>query len=115
MHELSIAMNILDIVASACEEGGHGKVEKVRVKVGRASGVMADSLHFSFECARVGTVAQEASLEIEEVPVGGHCRDCSSDFDVEGKFVLECPLCGGSSFSVDRGRELEIIDLEVED
>ena len=108
-------MNILEIVSAACAEGGHEKVEKVRVKVGKASGVMSDALHFSFECARVGTVAGKAVLEVEEVPVGGHCRDCSSDFDVEEKFVLECPLCGGSSFTVDRGHELEVTDLEVED
>ena len=90
-------------------------MEKIRVKVGKASGVVADSLLFSFECARAGTVAEGASLEIEEVPVGGYCRDCSRDFDVDGQYVLECPRCGGPSFSVDRGHELEVIDLEVED
>lgn len=114
MHELSIALGILDIVSSACETGGHGRVEKVRVRVGKASGVMADALRFSFDTAREGTVAGEAALEIEEVPVGGRCRGCDSDFTVEEKYVFACPVCGGSDFSVERGHELEVVDLEVQ-
>ena len=108
-------MNILDIVGSACLEGGHEKVQKVRVRVGRASGVMPDALLFSFECARAGTVAAEAVLEIHEVPVGGSCRDCGADFTVEEKYVFRCPRCGGPSFDVLAGNELEVIDLEVEE
>lgn len=115
MHELSIAMSILEIVQSACVEAGHDRVEKVRVRIGRASGVMPDALLFAFECARSGTAAAGASLEIEEVPVGGHCRDCASDFTVDEKYVFQCPLCGGSSFKMGTGHELEVIDLEVED
>jgi hydrogenase nickel incorporation protein HypA/HybF len=115
VHELSIAMSILEIVESACAQGGHDRVEKVRVRVGRASGVMSDALLFAFEVARSGTAAAGASLEIEEVPVGGHCRDCASDFTVDEKYVFQCPLCGGSSFEMQRGHELEVVDLEVEE
>jgi hydrogenase nickel incorporation protein HypA/HybF len=114
VHELSIAMSILDIVRDACAEEGCSRVEKVRVRIGKASGIMADSLLFSFDCARSGAAAG-ATLEIEEVPVGGHCRDCASDFTVEEKYVLECPLCGGPAFTIDSGHELEVVDLEVDD
>lgn len=115
MHELSVAMSILDIVRAACEAGGHGRVEKVRVRVGRASGVMREALLFSFDAAKGGTAAGEAVLEIEDVPVGGRCRRCSSAFTVEEKYVLECPLCGGGEFTIERGHELEVVDLEVEE
>jgi hydrogenase nickel incorporation protein HypA/HybF len=115
VHELSIAMSILEIVQSACAQGGHDRVEKVRVRVGRASGIMSDALLFAFEVARSGTAAAGASLEIEEVPVGGHCRDCASDFTVDEKYVFRCPLCGGSSFKMQTGHELEVVDLEVEE
>ena len=115
MHELSIAMSILDIVKSACEENRCTRVEAVRVKVGKASGVMADALLFSFDVAKVGTVAEGASLEIEEVPVGGRCRDCEADFTVPEKYVFQCPLCGGAAFTMHSGQELEVVDLEVEE
>jgi hydrogenase nickel incorporation protein HypA/HybF len=115
MHELSIALGILNIVRSACETGGHGRVERVRVRVGKASGVMTEALRFSFDAAREGTVAAEAELEIEEIPVGGRCRACRADFAVEEKYVFACPKCGGSEFSVETGHELEVVDLEVQE
>lgn len=114
MHELSIALNILEIAEAACREGGHGRIEKIRVRVGKASGVLTDALQFSFMAAREGTTAEEATLEVEEVPVGGTCSACG-DFSTEEKFVFACPACGGTEFTVTRGSELDIIDLEVED
>jgi hydrogenase nickel incorporation protein HypA/HybF len=115
VHELSIALSILDIVRDTCAGQGCGRVEKVRVRVGKASGVMPDSLLFSFDCAKSGTPAAEASLEIEEIPVGGHCRDCAADFTVDEKYVMACPLCGGAGFTVESGHELEVVDLEVDE
>ncbi len=115
MHELSIALSILDIVESACRNHDCSRVELVRVRIGRAAGVMSDSLSFSFDAAKGGTLAEGASLEIDEVPVGGHCRDCASDFTVEEKYVFGCPKCGGVEFTVHSGHELEVVDLEVVD
>ena len=62
-----------------------------------------------------GTAASEALLEIEEVPVGGSCRDCGEEFTVKEKYVILCPKCGGSDFSITSGRELHVTDLEVDD
>jgi hydrogenase nickel incorporation protein HypA/HybF len=115
MHELSIALSILDIVESACRDNDCSRVERVRVRIGRAAGVMSDSLSFSFDAAKGGTVAAGAALEIDEVPVGGHCRDCAADFTVGEKYVFGCPKCGGVEFTVHSGHELEVVDLEVDE
>ena len=115
MHELSIAMNILDIVAQTCREQGYPRVDSVSVRIGRASGIMTEALQFAFECARAGTVADQARILIEEIPVGGQCRECGKDFQVDEAFVFACPLCGGSSFQITSGHELEIAELEVDD
>jgi len=114
MHELSIVMNVLDIAAETCRKEGGRRVEAVYLRVGRASGVMPDALRFAFEAARRGTVAGEARLEIEEVPVGGDCRACGRGFTTEEKYVFSCPLCGGRDFRVTSGHELEISELEVD-
>ena len=115
MHELSIALSILDIVETACRNHDCSRVELVRVRIGKAAGVMSDSLSFSFAAAKEGTLAEGASLEIEEVPVGGYCRDCVSEFTVEEKFVFACPKCGGVEFAMRSGHELEVVDLEVDE
>jgi hydrogenase nickel incorporation protein HypA/HybF len=115
VHELSIAMNILDIVGTTCHEQGYSRVETIRVNVGKASGIMTDSLVFAFEYARNDTVAANATIEINEIPLGGHCSQCDSDFTANERFVLNCPLCGGTSFKITAGHELEIVELEVDE
>jgi hydrogenase nickel incorporation protein HypA/HybF len=114
VHELSIALSVLDIVRDAAAGSGLASVTVVRLRVGRASGVQPDSLRFAFDCSKVGTPAEGAALEIEEVPVGGHCAVCNGDFTSLEPYVLACPLCGGTSFNVTTGDELHVLDLEGE-
>jgi hydrogenase nickel incorporation protein HypA/HybF len=114
MHELSIALSVLDIVRDAAAESGLSSVTTVRLRVGRASGVQPESLRFAFDCSKTGTPAAGAALEIEEVPVGGHCDVCDRDFTHREPYVLACPLCGGASFRLTAGDELHVLDLEGE-
>ena len=114
MHELSIALAVLDIVRTAAAESGLARVSIVRLRVGRASGVQPDSLRFAFDCSKADTPAAAARLEIEEVPVGGHCDACDRDFTNPEPYVLACPLCGATSFRVTSGDELHVLDLEGE-
>jgi hydrogenase nickel incorporation protein HypA/HybF len=114
VHELSIALSVLDIVRAAAADAGLARVGTVRLRVGRASGVLPDALRFAFDCSKAGTPAADATLEIDEVPVGGRCESCSRDFTSAERYVLACPLCGGSDFRVTTGDELNVLDLEGE-
>jgi hydrogenase nickel incorporation protein HypA/HybF len=114
VHELSIALSVLDIVRGACEERGLAGVRAVRIRVGAATGLEPDSLRFAFDCSKAGTPAAEAALEIEAVPIGGHCDGCGAEFDTPERYVLSCPNCGGPRFRITRGDELQVIDLEVD-
>lgn len=112
MHELSIALSVLDIVREACVANDLSTVGEVRVRVGRATGVEPEALRFAFDCSKAGTPASGAALRIEDVPVGGECGTCGREFSVDGRYVLACPLCGAGDFRVTRGDELQVIDLE---
>jgi hydrogenase nickel incorporation protein HypA/HybF len=113
MHEVSIAGGLLEIISEHCRKSGYRKIDSVNIKIGRASGIMSDALIFAFDTMKSGSAAEGAVLQIEEVPVGGYCRDCNSDFTVEAEYVLNCPRCGGLSFEVTSGREMDIVDMEV--
>ncbi len=113
MHELSIAQNLLDIVSEQCIKSGHKKIDSVNLRIGRASGILPDALIFAFDAIKSDSIAQDAMLNIEEVPVTGSCSECRRSFSVQGEFVLNCPLCMGNSFQITSGRELDIIDMEV--
>jgi hydrogenase nickel incorporation protein HypA/HybF len=70
MHELSIAMSLVDL---ACEEKLRRdlpEVHAVHLRLGARSGVVQDALTFSFDLAAAGTCIEGAALKIDETP--GH-------------------------------------------
>ena len=114
MHESSIAHSILEIIDEQCAEQGCTVVDALTVRLGKATGVMPESLQFAFDAAKDSTPAKNAQLIIETVPVGGRCNDCKKEFDAPDEhFVTACPLCGSRSFLIDRGREMDIIEIEM--
>src|SRR6266542_1101813 len=113
MHEASVALGILDIITDKCGAEGYTVIESVRLKIGRAAGIMPEALVFTFDVAKNETPAKDAQLLIDIVPLGGFCKDCKSDFEVEETYVLNCPLCGSSSFKIEKGYEMEIVEIDV--
>ena len=113
MHEVSIAQGLLEIAIDNCTKRGYKRIDLIKARVGRASGVVADSLLFAFEALKVDTIAEKAILDIEEIPVGGFCENCKKHFTVEEAFVVSCPVCGKNSFRLETGRELNIDEMEV--
>jgi hydrogenase nickel incorporation protein HypA/HybF len=113
MHEVSIALSILEIARGYCEREGCKGIGSIKVKIGRASGVLPDALLFAFDTAKAGTIAEKAALTIEEIPVSGFCNTCNNNFSVEEAYILCCPKCGGTSFRVETGQELDISEMEV--
>jgi hydrogenase nickel incorporation protein HypA/HybF len=113
MHEVNIAEGLLDIVTENCKKQGYKGVESIKVKIGKASGIVPEALLFAFESMKVGTIAEKATLIIEEIPVSGFCSNCNSNFTVDDSYVLCCPNCQGVSIRVDTGRELNVDEMEV--
>jgi hydrogenase nickel incorporation protein HypA/HybF len=115
MHEASIALSILDIVTGKCSAEGYRSVTSVRVKIGRAAGIMPEALLFTFDVAKGETLAANAELIIDMIPLGGTCSACGEVFEVGNHYVLNCPKCGSAEFKIDRGYEMEIADMEVDE
>jgi hydrogenase nickel incorporation protein HypA/HybF len=114
MHELSIAQSIFEIVESAVPPEQAGSVRTIRVRVGRSSGVLADSLDFCFGVLVADTPLKGARLEIDDVPTVFECRECSHRFQVQ-ELALPCPSCGGSDLALLSGTELQVAEIELLD
>jgi len=116
MHETALALSILDIVVEKCREAGGHRVDSVRLRIGKAAGVMPEALQFAFDASKANTVAENAELVIEPVPVSGVCSECKKEFTVDtARFVFSCPLCGSQFIDVKSGREMEIVDMEIDE
>jgi hydrogenase nickel incorporation protein HypA/HybF len=112
MHELSIALSLLDLVEE--EAARHaGTVAAVHLRLGPLSGVVREALVTAFELAREGTAAEGAELVIEEVPLIVHCPACMAERTPAAPWTLVCPACGSPTPEVRSGRELEVVALEI--
>jgi hydrogenase nickel incorporation protein HypA/HybF len=118
MHELSIAMNILDI--AAIEAGRHegtvtgATVTAIHLKLGPLSGVVKDALLSAWDIARRRSPLAEAELIVEETTVVGYCPACDSERSIVSLQEFRCSQCGASITKVLGGRELEITALEID-
>ncbi|HEY2019432.1 MAG TPA: hydrogenase maturation nickel metallochaperone HypA [Bryobacteraceae bacterium] len=115
MHELSIALSIIEIVSEEARHHGDARVEVVHLKLGALSGVVKDALLFSWELACEDTPLAGASLAVEEIPVQIRCNTCHSERTLDASLDFRCAACGGSETEVRSGRELEVAAIELQD
>ncbi|GAC1346067.1 MAG: hydrogenase maturation nickel metallochaperone HypA [Ktedonobacteraceae bacterium] len=114
MHELSIAQSIVEAIETRATERNATRVKGVRLKIGEASGVVADSLTFCFEMlASLDPTLEGAQLSIDVVPHRARCRHCAREFAVRN-FVAQCPTCQKWSDEIVSGNELQILEMEYE-
>ncbi len=62
MHEVSIAQGLLEIAIDNCKKHGYQSIDSIKAKVGKASGIVPDSLLFAFEALKQDTIAGNATL-----------------------------------------------------
>jgi hydrogenase nickel incorporation protein HypA/HybF len=115
VHELSIAQSLLDIVVQEAKRHGVERVIRVGVKVGTFSAVVPSALTFSFDLIKEDTVASQAELAIEEVPLMGRCQDCGQVLENLDSPIADCPNCGSKKIELTQGRELTIAFIETDE
>jgi hydrogenase nickel incorporation protein HypA/HybF len=113
MHELSIALSILDVVEEQASQQ-EGRVAAIHLRLGPLSGVVKEALLSSYEMAREGTPLAQAELMIEEMPLVIRCSVCAEDRTIASAQSFCCPVCGTPSADIVSGRELEVFAFEIE-
>jgi hydrogenase nickel incorporation protein HypA/HybF len=114
MHELSIAMSIVDMAQEEAERR-NATIDAVHLELGLLSGVVADALLFSYEIACAGTRLEGSRLIIKEVPIEVFCPSCSAPKILNSMQWFCCPDCGTPTGEVLHGKELNIVALEIRD
>jgi hydrogenase nickel incorporation protein HypA/HybF len=114
MHELSIAMSVLDVVAEEADRLGNAAVKAVHIKLGPLSGVVKCALFSAYALAREATSLAACELIVEDVPIVAYCLTCESEQPIESPQWLCCPVCGTPTPDIVTGRELEVTALELQ-
>lgn len=115
MHELSIAMSIVEMAQEEAEQRGNVKVSAVHLKLGALAGVAKDALLSCYEMACDGTPLQGSQLVIEELPVVVFCSHCQAQRPVSSMQLFCCAECGTPTAEIVQGKELEVVALEIEE
>jgi len=115
MHELSIALGIVDGALAEVDRRGGGRISAVHLRIGRLSGVDKDALLFSYPIVCEDTLLKDSELVIEEVDVLIYCPACKATRSPKILPMLMCAECGAYGDRVIQGDELEIFGLEFAD
>ena len=113
MHELSIAMNIIDIAGEYAEKANAKVVHRIDIEVGELSGVVFEALEFAMENAKKNTILEKTECFIIRIPGKVKCENCSYEFDTDNVYT-PCPKCGDYRQEIIQGRELRVKSLTVD-
>ncbi|KAF0205284.1 MAG: hydrogenase nickel incorporation protein [Gallionellaceae bacterium] len=113
MHEMSLAEGIVQLVEDAVRTDTCSKVKVVWLEIGQLAAVEKEALRFCFDAVTRDTIAQNARLEIIEIPGQGRCMKCEAEVEVAALYEA-CPVCGSYQVKVTGGDAMRVKELEVE-
>jgi len=112
MHELSIALSIVDIAEEEVRKAGAHQVERIELDIGSLSGVEIDALEFIWEEAVRASVLEKADRRINRIPGMARCVECDEKFEMKQLFDA-CPRCQQYFNDIIQGKELKVRSLTV--
>lgn len=113
MHELSIVASLFEILEEKAKEKRAKKITAVKLQVGSLSGVIPELLETAFNIYKKETVASEAEIMIEKVPLKVRCEKCGAEI-VKDDFVFICEQCDSRDLKTLAGTELLLEKIELE-
>ena len=115
MHELPITEDILKIALTHGERNGAKRIVRVNLDIGELTDLIDEWIQRYFEYLAKGSIASEARLIIERVPITVMCGQCNKPFVVDKKKLdFNCPVCGQKATDLVRGREFTVKSIEIE-
>lgn len=113
MHELSLIASLFEILEAHKAKEGLTKITMVKLRCGLLSGVVPECLETAFEIYKKDTMASEAKLILEVVPVKFRCHRCGRE-ETAQNLPFFCSVCQSSDVDILDGTELTLVSIEAE-
>lgn len=115
MHEVSVALAMVDELHRIAENTRAKKILNVKLKIGKMSGIVTDSLKFAFDVIKLEQpLMSSAEIMIEEVPLVYECNECGRSFETDTLYFPSCPDCDSYNLTIVSGEEQHIENVEIE-
>lgn len=113
MHELSIVLNIIDMVEREARNAGAERVKGLELLMGRFSTIEPAAFDLAWQQAIKNTLLQDAELVVRHIPGKARCLECGHAFSME-ELYDPCPQCGSHLSDIVEGKELKIQSITIE-
>jgi hydrogenase nickel incorporation protein HypA/HybF len=113
MHEMSLALNIVEIITNKAREEEAEKITEIELEIGQLAGVEQHALEFCMEAACRDSLAEGARVTYYPVEALARCGECGHEFTPE--FIYDrCPSCNGFRVDVVKGKEFKIRSINID-
>jgi hydrogenase nickel incorporation protein HypA/HybF len=113
MHELSICQSLIQQVENIAQQRNAHTVSLIVIGIGPLSGVEAQLLKNAYPIASAGTIADQAELTINTIPLKVKCNQCGKESEARPN-KLNCRHCGNWQTQLLSGDELMLLSVELE-
>lgn len=105
MHEMSIAIALIDQIFEVGCDNNLIKVNEVEIEVGFLKQVVDEVMQEAYKSVTEGTIAEGSILRIKEISASVQCNQCKKIFKPELDNFL-CPDCAKADVEVLKGNDI---------
>ncbi|MGL4292732.1 MAG: hydrogenase maturation nickel metallochaperone HypA [Bacteroidales bacterium] len=113
MHELSIALGIVDLAQQQARANQAKLVTEIEIEIGKFAGVDLESLSFVLQSVIRGTELEGCRIQINSIPGKCRCNSCLTEFEVSDLLAL-CPACDSGHKELIAGKELRLKSILID-
>ena len=114
MHELGIAINIVELVQKHLPADKKVQVKKIFIRAGMLTAIYPPALSTCVEAVARNTPVEGAEVVITQDPIRAQCRTCQAVSELEEPPFV-CATCGGMQVDIQSGRDLFVESIEIEE
>ncbi len=112
MHELSLCADLMEQVAAIAKTHRAEKVARIIVRIGPLSGIEPLLLDSAFSMGKEGTLAEDAELVLETLPIRVVCGHCGLESEATANNLM-CRHCGAYDTELLSGDEMILARVEL--
>ncbi len=113
MHELSLALEVIDLVSKETQKKSLSRVFEMEIEVGTLSGVEAETFQSALEMVVKGTLLEDAKIQINQTFAVGTCSDCQKDFNMKERMAT-CSDCRSYPSKIIGGDQFRVVSILAE-
>jgi hydrogenase nickel incorporation protein HypA/HybF len=115
MHEMGIVQNIIEILEEQAKIHKATRISGIHLQFGALTAVLPTAVEFAFQILSKDTIAENARLSIEIIPLKIRCLECGKE-SVLQDYDPFCPECDSAMVNIIQGKhEMRVASIELED